>query len=157
MIVDLLRNDLGKHAQVGSVNVPKLFNVESFPQVHHLISDIRCQLKEGSHPLDLLFDAFPGGSITGAPKKRAMEIIDELENCQRAIYCGSMGYLSVSGCGQWNITIRTLLKVQENLYAWACGGIVADSVCESEYEECFNKIGAILQLLEDEFLVQGQP
>ncbi|MFO1391900.1 MAG: aminodeoxychorismate synthase component I [Agitococcus sp.] len=152
MIVDLLRNDLGKHAEIGSVKVPKLFSVESFPQVHHLISDISCKLKAGSHPLDLLFDAFPGGSITGAPKKRAMEIIDELENCQRAIYCGSMGYLSVSGRGQWNITIRTLLKVENSLYAWAGGGIVADSVCESEYQECFNKIGAILQLLEDEFL-----
>lgn len=152
MIVDLLRNDLAKHAEIGSVKVPKLFKVESFPQVHHLISDISCQLKTGSHPLDLLFDAFPGGSITGAPKKRAMEIIDELENCQRAIYCGSMGYLSVSGRGQWNITIRTLLKVKDSLYAWAGGGIVADSVCESEYQECFNKIGAILQLLEDEFL-----
>lgn len=152
MIVDLLRNDLGKHAAIGSVQVPKLFSVESFPQVHHLISDISCRLKTDSHPLDLLFDAFPGGSITGAPKKRAMEIIDELENCQRGIYCGSMGYLSVSGRGQWNITIRTLLKVKDNLYAWAGGGIVADSVCESEYEECFNKIGAILQLLEDEFL-----
>jgi len=81
-----------------------------------------------------------------------MEIIDELENCQRAIYCGSMGYLSVTGRGQWNITIRTLLKVKDSLYAWAGGGIVADSVCESEYQECFNKIGAILQLLEDEFL-----
>ena len=152
MIVDLLRNDLAKHAEIGSVKVTKLFKVESFPQVHHLISDISCQLKAGSHPLDLLFDAFPGGSITGAPKKRAMEIIDELENCQRAIYCGSMGYLSVSGRGQWNITIRTLLKVKDSLYAWAGGGIVADSVCESEYQECFNKIGAILQLLEDEFL-----
>lgn len=153
MIVDLLRNDLAKHAEIGSVKVPKLFKVESFPQVHHLISDISCQLKAGSHPLDLLFDAFPGGSITGAPKKRAMEIIDELENCQRAIYCGSMGYLSVTGRGQWNITIRTLLKVKDSLYAWAGGGIVADSVCESEYQECFNKIGAILQLLEDEFLI----
>ena len=110
-------------------------------------------IKAGSHPLDLLFDAFPGGSITGAPKKRAMEIIDELENCQRSIYCGSMGYLSVSGRGQWNITIRTLLKVKDSLYAWAGGGIVADSVCESEYQECFNKIGAILQLLEEEFLI----
>jgi para-aminobenzoate synthetase component 1 len=152
MIVDLLRNDLGKHAQIGTVTVPKLFSVESFAQVHHLISDIRCVLKADSHPLDLLFDAFPGGSITGAPKKRSMEIIAELENCDRAIYCGSIGYLNKAGDGVWNIAIRTLLRVQDELYAWAGGGIVADSECELEYEECFNKIGAMLALLEDEFL-----
>ncbi len=132
--------------------MPKLFSVESFAQVHHLISDISCQLKAHTHPLDVLFDAFPGGSITGAPKKRAMEIIAELENCDRAIYCGSMGYLNKSGDGVWNIAIRTLLRVEDALYAWAGGGIVADSVCDSEYEECFNKIGAMLKLLEDEFL-----
>ena len=152
MIVDLLRHDLGKHAAIGSVKVPKLFSVESFPQVHHLISDISCRLKKGSSPLDLLFDAFPGGSITGAPKKRAMEVIDELENCDRAIYCGTIGYLTTTGRGQWNIAIRTLLRVEDTLYAWAGGGIVADSVCESEYEECFNKIGAMLKALEDDFL-----
>ena len=152
MIVDLLRNDLGKHAQTGSVSVPKLFSVESFAQVHHLISDIRCVLKAESSALDLLFDAFPGGSITGAPKKRAMQIIAELENCDRAIYCGTIGYLNKAGDGVWNIAIRTLLRVQDELYAWAGGGIVADSECELEYEECFNKIGAMLKLLEDEFL-----
>jgi para-aminobenzoate synthetase component 1 len=151
MIVDLLRHDLGKHAAIGSVKVPKLFSVESFPQVHHLISDVSCRLKQDSSPLDLLFDAFPGGSITGAPKKRAMEIIDELENCDRAIYCGTIGYLTTTGRGQWNIAIRTLLRVENDIYAWAGGGIVADSVCESEYEECFNKIGAMLNALEDDF------
>lgn len=154
MIVDLLRHDLGKHAATGSVTVPKLFSVESFPQVHHLISDISCRLKQDSSPLDLLFDAFPGGSITGAPKKRAMEIIDELENCDRTIYCGSIGYLTKEGRGQWNIAIRTLLRVEDTIYAWAGGGIVADSVCESEYEECFNKIGAMLKALEDDFLTK---
>lgn len=152
MIVDLLRHDLGKHAAIGSVKVPKLFSVESFPQVHHLISDVSCRLKQDSSPLDLLFDAFPGGSITGAPKKRAMEIIDELENCDRAIYCGTIGYLTTTGRGQWNIAIRTLLRVENDIYAWAGGGIVADSVCKSEYEECFNKIGAMLNALEDDFL-----
>ena len=149
MIVDLLRHDLGKHAAIGSVKVPKLFSVESFPQVHHLISDVSCRLKQDSTPLDLLFDAFPGGSITGAPKKRAMQITDELENCDRTIYCGTIGYLTTRGCGQWNIAIRTLLRVEDTIYAWAGGGIVADSVCESEYEECFNKIGAMLKALED--------
>ena len=109
-------------------------------------------LKAESSALDLLFDAFPGGSITGAPKKRAMEIIAELENCDRAIYCGTIGYLNKAGDGVWNIAIRTLLRVQDELYAWAGGGIVADSECELEYEECFNKIGAMLKLLEDEFL-----
>ncbi|PTQ89589.1 aminodeoxychorismate synthase component I [Agitococcus lubricus] len=156
MIVDLLRNDLAKHARIGSVQVPTLFKVESFPQVHHLISTIRCQLAEDTHPLTLLFDAFPGGSITGAPKKRAMEIIQELENCQRSIYCGSIGYLSTGGRGRWNIAIRTLLRVNHTIYAWAGGGIVADSVCESEYQECFNKIGAILRCLEDTFWVKDK-
>jgi len=151
MIVDLLRHDLGKHAAIGSVKVPKLFSVESFPQVHHLISDVSCRLKKDSSPLDLLFDAFPGGSITGAPKKRAMEIIDELENCDRAIYCGTIGYLTTKGRGQWNIAIRTLLRVENDIYAWAGGGIVADSMCESEYEECFSKIGAMLKALEEDF------
>lgn len=154
MIVDLLRHDLGKHAAIGSVKVPKLFSVESFPQVHHLISDVTCRLKENSTPLDLLFDSFPGGSITGAPKKRSMEIIDELENCNRAIYCGTIGYLTTQGRGQWNIAIRTLLRAEDTIYAWAGGGIVADSVCESEYEECFNKIGAMLKALEDDFLAK---
>ncbi len=152
MIVDLLRNDLGRHAATGSVRVDRLFALESFTHVHHLVSEVSCRLHPDSHPLDLLFDAFPGGSITGAPKIRAMEIIDTLENCDRSVYCGTLGWMSADGRGEWNIAIRTLLRVGEAMYAWAGGGIVADSVCESEYQECFNKIGPLLQLLEQGFL-----
>lgn len=151
MIVDLLRHDLGKHALTGSVRAAPLFAVESFPQVHHLVSTIECTLKPGSDAIDLLFDAFPGGSITGAPKKRAMEIIAELENFPRAVYCGSLGYLTPDGDGEWNIAIRTLLRQQSELFAWAGGGIVADSNCEDEYQECFNKIGPLLRALESGF------
>ena len=118
----------------------------------HMISEISCLLHPDSHPLDLLFDAFPGGSITGAPKKRAMEIIDELENCERTIYCGTMGWLSADGRGEWNIAIRTLLRVENEIFAWAGGGIVADSECGAEYQECFNKIGPLLKELELRFL-----
>lgn len=152
MIVDLLRHDLGKHALTGSVQAAPLFRIESFPHVHHLVSDVRCRLRPDSHPLDLLFDAFPGGSITGAPKKRAMEIIAELENHPRSIYCGSIGYLNADGNGEWNIAIRTLLRTGNDLFAWAGGGIVADSDCEDEYQECFNKIGPLLAALETHFL-----
>lgn len=155
MIVDLLRNDLSQHAVTGSVRADELFRIESFAHVHHMISEISCQLHPDSHPLDLLFDAFPGGSITGAPKKRAMEIIDELENCERSIYCGTMGWLSADGRGEWNIAIRTLLRVKNEIYAWAGGGIVADSECEAEYQECFNKIGPLLKELERRFLKPG--
>ncbi|RZU44866.1 para-aminobenzoate synthetase component 1 [Fluviicoccus keumensis] len=151
MIVDLLRNDLGKHAITGSVQVNDLFLIESFAHVHHMTSEIECCLRPDSHPLDMLLDAFPGGSITGAPKRRAMEIIDELENFGRSVYCGSIGYLTSDGRGEWNIAIRTLLKVGDTLFAWAGGGIVADSVCEDEYQECFNKIGPLLTALEERF------
>ncbi|MBK6759018.1 MAG: chorismate-binding protein [Moraxellaceae bacterium] len=108
-------------------------------------------LKAESSALDLLFDAFPGGSMT-VLQKRAMEDYCRARKLDRAIYCGTIGYLNKAGDGVWNIAIRTLLRVQDELYAWAGGGIVADSECELEYEECFNKIGAMLKLLEDEFL-----
>ncbi|MFT6285241.1 MAG: para-aminobenzoate synthetase component 1, partial [Arenicella sp.] len=109
MIVDLLRNDLSKHCQSGSVEVPDLFKLESFAAVHHLVSTVTGKLKTTSSPIDLLGGAFPGGSITGAPKIRAMQIIDELEPNNRNIYCGSIGYIGVFGDMDTNICIRTLL------------------------------------------------
>jgi para-aminobenzoate synthetase component I len=148
MIVDLLRHDIGRHARTGSVKVDKLFAIESLPQVHHMVSTISATLKDDSSTVSLLRDCFPGGSITGAPKKRAMEIIAELEPTSRSIYCGSIGFINFDGDCLWNIAIRTLLRRDSDIYAWAGGGIVADSDCEAEYKECFDKIGALLRALE---------
>ncbi|QIZ51092.1 aminodeoxychorismate synthase component 1 [Dickeya zeae] len=147
MIVDLLRNDIGRVAVPGSVRVPELFVVEPFPAVHHLVSTIEAQLPSQQHATDLLRACFPGGSITGAPKVRAMEIIEELEPHRRNAYCGSIGYLSVCGTMDTNITIRTLIAANGTLSCWAGGGIVADSEEQAEYQETFDKIGRILPLL----------
>nr|WP_089122872.1 aminodeoxychorismate synthase component 1 [Vibrio algivorus] len=147
MIVDLLRNDIGRVAKPGSVTVPELFAIESFPAVHHLVSTIRAILDKDQCGNDLLRACFPGGSITGAPKIRAMEIIEELEPHRRNAYCGSIGYLSRCGRMDTNITIRTLVAYQQHLYAWAGGGIVADSEAESEYQETLDKVSRILPTL----------
>lgn len=148
MIVDLLRNDLSKNCAIGTVSVPKLFALESYATVHHLVSTITGQLRPDRHVLDLLRGCFPGGSITGAPKLRAMEIIEELEPHRRKVYCGSMGYVGFDGNMDCNIAIRTLLFHAERMYCWAGGGIVSDSVMEAEYQECFDKAAAMLYLLE---------
>lgn len=144
MIVDLLRNDISKNAVANSVEVTGLFEIESFSAVHHMVSTIRARLKPSSHPLQLLQDAFPGGSITGAPKIRAMEVIDELEPHRRNIYCGSIFYLGVSQDFDSSICIRTLLFESGQVYCWAGGGIVADSEPQAEYEETFHKVRKIL-------------
>lgn len=148
MIVDLLRNDLGKSCQPGSVHVPKLFEIESFATVHHLVSTVRGRLAEGVHALDLLRGCFPGGSITGAPKIRAMEIIEELEPNRRGIYCGAIGYIGFDGNMDTNIAIRTLVHADRIIRFWAGGGIVADSQMEEEYRECYAKAAALLTLLQ---------
>lgn len=148
MIVDLLRHDLGKHAVTGSVNVDKLFDVETLPQVHHLVSTVSATMASDADVIDVIRDSFPGGSITGAPKKRAMEIIAELEPTPRSVYCGSMGFIGANGNAELNIAIRTLLRLDEDLYAWAGGGIVADSIAEAEYQECFDKMGGLMRALE---------
>jgi len=151
MIVDLLRNDLSKHCQPGSVKVPELFKLESFAAVHHLVSTVTGKLKTTSSPMDLLQGAFPGGSITGAPKIRAMQIIDELEPNNRNIYCGSIGYIGVFGDMDTNICIRTLLceksKNQQIMHCWAGGGIVLDSNAQDEYQESLDKVSKILPVL----------
>lgn len=147
MIVDLLRNDIGRVAAPGSVRVPELFVVEAFPAVHHLVSTIEAELPAELHATDLLRACFPGGSITGAPKVRAMEIIEELEPERRTAYCGSIGYLSICGTMDTNITIRTLVTDRGSIYCWAGGGIVADSQEQAEYQETFDKVGRILPLL----------
>ncbi|MFP2769473.1 aminodeoxychorismate synthase component I [Oceanisphaera sp. KMM 10153] len=147
MIVDLLRNDIGRVCVPGTVKVPSLFAIESFPAVHHLVSTITGELAEGLDGSELLAATFPGGSITGAPKVRAMEIIEELEPHRRHGYCGSIGYLSAHGRMDTSITIRTLLAEQNRLYCWAGGGVVADSQVEAEYQELFDKLGKILPVL----------
>jgi para-aminobenzoate synthetase component 1 len=148
MIVDLMRNDLGKVCAPGSVKVPRLFAVESYANVHHLVTTVTGTLAGQQQPLDLLEHCFPGGSITGAPKIRAMEIIDQLEPQRRNIYCGSIGYISLCGRMDTSITIRTLLCEQDRIFCWAGGGIVADSVIEQEYEETYSKVNNLLKTLE---------
>jgi para-aminobenzoate synthetase component 1 len=148
MIVDLLRNDIGKVCVPGSVQVPKLFEVESYATVHHLVSTIHGQLAAGRDALDLLRASFPGGSITGAPKLRAMEVIDELEPKRRGVYCGSIGYLGYDGNMDSNIAIRTLVYADNVLSFRTGGGIVADSDARQEYEECYHKAAALLNLME---------
>lgn len=148
MIVDLLRNDLSKNCELGSVKVPKLFEVESFATVHHLVSTVTGKLAPGRDAIDLLRGAFPGGSITGAPKLRAMQIIEELEPHRRGVYCGAIGYVGYDGNMDTNIAIRTLVHSHGTVRFWAGGGIVADSKRDAEYQETFDKAAALLSLLQ---------
>lgn len=148
MIVDLLRNDLSKNCALGSVRVPRLFEVESFATVHHLVSTVTGRLAEGRDAIDLLRGAFPGGSITGAPKTRAMQIIEELEPHRRGVYCGAIGYIGYDGDMDTNIAIRTLVHSRGIVRFWAGGGIVADSERDAEYQETFDKAAALLNLLQ---------
>ncbi len=151
MIVDLLRNDIGRVSKPGTVRVPKLFDIESFKAVHHLVSTVTSSLAEQYSAVELLEACFPGGSITGAPKVRAMEIIEELEPHRRSAYCGSIFYISRHGRMDSSITIRTLIAWQQQLYVWAGGGIVADSDANAEYQETFDKLGKILPILEQSY------
>ncbi len=147
MIVDLLRNDFGKNCKTGSVRVPELFAIHSFPAVHHLISTVTGELATGKSPLDLLRGCFPGGSITGAPKVRAMQIIEELEPHRRSLYCGSIGYCDYLGRLDSSITIRTLIHANGQIHCWAGGGLVADSDEQSEYDETYAKVSKLLPAL----------
>ena len=147
MIVDLLRNDLSKHCEPHSVQVPSLFAIESFAAVHHLVSTVTAKLAAHSNAFSLFQGAFPGGSITGAPKIRAMQIIDELEPHKRNIYCGSIGYFGIRQDMDSSICIRTLLCEKQHIYCWAGGGIVLDSKATEEYQESLDKVAKILPLL----------
>ncbi len=149
MIVDLLRNDLSRVCAPGSVHVPELFALERYATVHHLVSTVVGDLSPGADALALLTAAFPGGSITGAPKLRAMEIIAELEPSQRAVYCGSIGYLSVTGELDTSIAIRTAVVRDGRVYFNAGGGIVADSDPEQEYRETLDKARGIIDALQE--------
>ncbi|MCG5237510.1 aminodeoxychorismate synthase component I [Xanthobacter oligotrophicus] len=150
MIVDLLRNDLSRVCKVGSVKVPALCALETFASVHHLVSVVEGRLKDGLGPVDLLTACFPGGSITGAPKIRAMEIIHELEPVPRGVYCGSVCWIGFDGAMDSSIVIRTITRAGETLLAQAGGGIVADSDPADEYEESLVKLSPMLRALSGE-------
>jgi len=149
MIVDLLRNDISKVCRPGSVEVPALCALESHPTVHHLESTVTGQLEAGRTAADLLRAAFPGGSITGAPKVRAMEILAELEPEARGVYCGAIGWLSVTGAMDTSIAIRTVTFKDGQGYFHAGGGIVSDSVPALEYQETLDKVAGIRRAFED--------
>lgn len=148
MIVDLLRNDLSKVCRAESIRVPELCKLESFAGVHHLVSTVSGQLKEGVDAIDLLTACFPGGSITGAPKIRAMEIIEELEPTRRGPYCGAMGYIGFDGAMDSNILIRSLVYEHGAVSLQTGGGITAGSDPEAEYRECFDKAEAVFRSFE---------
>ncbi|MEM7357891.1 MAG: aminodeoxychorismate synthase component I [Pseudomonadota bacterium] len=147
MIVDLMRNDLSRCCEHGTVKVPKLFALHSFANVHHLISTITGKLREELHALDLLRSCFPGGSITGAPKIRAMQIIEELEPHRRGLYCGSIGYVGVDGGLETNIAIRTMVVKDGVARFSAGGGLVIDSQVEQEYQEIIDKARMMTEAL----------
>lgn len=147
MIVDLERNDLNRVCIPGSVRVSELFAVEEYATVFHLVSTVEGDLEEGKTVVDLLRAGFPGGSITGAPKLRAMEIIDEMEHSRRNLYTGSMGYLTLDGSCDFNIVIRTALHQNGCYYLGVGGGITCESEPEFEYEETLQKAKAILEAL----------
>ena len=153
MIVDLMRNDLGRVCETGSIRVPKLFALESYANVHHLVSTVTGTLPEQSDAFALMASTFPGGSITGAPKIRSMEIIRELEPVARSVYCGAIGYASCCGNMDTSITIRTMVAFDDRIHCWGGGAIVADSDCEEEYQESITKVRNLMSALEN----AGQP
>ena len=150
MIVDLMRNDLSRVCAPRSVRVSELFSLEHYPTVHHLVSTVVGDLEPGNDALELLRAAFPGGSITGAPKLRAMEVIAELEPSRRGVYCGSIGYWSLTGELDTSIAIRTAVVQDSRVSFSAGGGIVADSDPELEYRETLDKARALIDALADE-------
>jgi para-aminobenzoate synthetase component 1 len=147
MIVDLERNDLGRICEIGSVRVPSLCEVASYANVHHLVSRVEGRLREDAGPVEVIRAMFPGGSITGAPKIRAIEIIDSLEPTRRGVYTGAIGYWDVSGACDFNITIRTIVVEGDAASFHAGGGIVADSTPEGEYEETLVKARGMMGAL----------
>ena len=148
MIVDLERNDLNRVCIPGSVKVTEMYSIETYATVFHLVSEVQGRLAEGKNVVDLLEAAFPGGSITGAPKLRAMEIIEELEHGRRNLYTGSIGYVTLDGDCDFNIVIRTAVHKNGTYYLGVGGGITCESETEFEYEETLQKAKAVLQALE---------
>lgn len=147
MLVDLARNDMGRISRFGTVKVTQFMQVQNYSHVMHIVSQVEGQKKGEYHPLDLVASFLPAGTLSGAPKVRAMEIIDELESVRRGLYGGATGYIDFSGDMDFCITIRTMIKKQDKVYLQAGAGIVADSVPESEYNECCNKVMALAKTL----------
>ena len=147
MLVDLARNDLGRVCEYGSVQVAEFMTVEQYSHVAHLVSDVSGNLRATCSAKDLIRAVFPGGTITGVPKIRCMEIIEELEPVRRGPYTGSIGYISWTGDMDLNIIIRTLLLSQDRAYLQVGAGIVADSKPDLEYEETLQKAQALFQAL----------
>ncbi len=150
MLVDLARNDMGRIAEFGTVKVTDFMKVRNYSHVMHLVSMVEGRKKAGLHPLDLLASFLPAGTLSGAPKIRAMEIIEELETVRRGLYGGATGYVDFSGNMDFCITIRTMIKKGGNVYLQAGAGIVADSIPEKEYQECCNKVMALAKTLVEE-------
>ncbi|NMS88537.1 aminodeoxychorismate synthase component I [Clostridioides difficile] len=147
MIVDLERNDIGRISKTGSVKVPELFVIEPYANVNHLVSTVVGELKDNKDATDIIKATFPGGSITGAPKIRAMEIIDELEPTQRSVYTGSIGYIGFNGDMDFNIAIRTIIKDDKKVYFQVGGGMTWDSNPDEEYQETMDKAKSIMKAL----------
>lgn len=147
MLVDLARNDMGRIAQIGSVKVTEFMKIQRYSHVMHIVSLVEGKKNGEYHPLDLVSSFLPAGTLSGAPKIRAMEIIDELESVRRGLYGGATGYLDFNGNMNFCITIRTMIKKGKNVYLQAGAGIVADSVPENEYQECCNKVMALAKTL----------
>jgi anthranilate synthase component 1 len=148
MLVDLGRNDAGRVSKIGSVEVDEYAIVERYSHVMHIVSNVHGELREGLDWLDVLRATFPAGTLSGAPKVRAMEIIDELETVRRSFFGGCAGYLDYSGNMDMAITIRTMVAKDGKLTLEAGAGIVADSVAETEFEECSNKARAVLTAID---------
>ena len=150
MLVDLARNDMGRISEFGTVKVTQFMEVQNYSHVMHIVSMVEGKKKGEFHPLDLVSSFLPAGTLSGAPKIRAMEIIDELESVRRGLYGGATGYIDFSGDMDFCITIRTMIKKKNRVYLQAGAGIVADSVPENEYQECCNKVMALAKTLIEE-------
>ena len=147
MLVDLARNDMGRISEFGTVKVTQFMEVQNYSHVMHIVSMLEGRKKGEFHPLDLVSSFLPAGTLSGAPKIRAMEIIDELESVRRGLYGGATGYIDFSGDMDFCITIRTMIKKGKRVYLQAGAGIVADSIPENEYQECCNKVMALAKTL----------
>jgi anthranilate synthase component 1 len=150
MLVDLARNDMGRISEFGTVKVTKFMEVQNYSHVMHIVSMVEGRKKGTFHPLDLVSSFLPAGTLSGAPKIRAMEIIDELESLRRGLYGGATGYIDFGGNMDFCITIRTMIKKGNLVYLQAGAGIVADSVPKYEYKECCNKVMALAKTLVEE-------
>ena len=147
MLVDLGRNDVGKVSKFGTVEVKNFMTVEKYSKVTHLVSDVQGELRDDENPINALMSVLPAGTLSGAPKVRAMEIIDELENKKRGVYGGTVGYLGFDGNIDTCIAIRMAVKKDGRVYVQAGGGIVADSIPENEYQESANKAAAVMNAI----------